>query len=139
MRKLAIAIFGLILAGSGAIARAAAAEPQQARTMDQVIDRVITNENRLNQQMRQYSPLVETYIQNLKPDKDLGEVPAGDKYFLGRADFSKTVALASLTESNSKGKKIFSGIGNFFSFAMQFLPDGFLQMIFIDTSGFDSQ
>jgi hypothetical protein len=138
MRKLATAVLGFILVGSGAIA-SAAPEPQQARTMDQVIDRVITNENRLNQQIRQYSPLVETYIQNLKPDKDLGEVPAGDKYFLGRADFSKGVALVSLSESSGKGKKIFGSVGNFFSFAMQFLPDGFLQMIFIDTNGFDKQ
>jgi hypothetical protein len=136
MRKLATTILGLILGGSGAIT---AAEPQQARTMDQVIDRVITNENRLNQQIRQYSPLVETYIQDLKPDKDLGYVPAGDKYFLGRADFSKGVALVSLTDTGGKGKKIFGTIGNFFSFAMQFLPDGFLQMIFIDTNGFDKQ
>jgi hypothetical protein len=128
-----------VLAGSGTIASAAAAEPQQARTMDQVIDRVITNENRLDQQIRQYSPLVETYIQNLKPDKDLGYVPAGDKYFLGRADFAKGVALVSLSDAQSKGKKVFGSVGNFFSFAMQFLPDGFLQMIFIDTNGFDKQ
>ncbi|MGB9463906.1 MAG: M48 family metalloprotease [Candidatus Acidiferrum sp.] len=139
MRKLATVVLGFILGGSGAIARAAAPEPQQARTMDQVIDRVITNENRLDQQIRQYSPLVETYIQNLKPDKDLGYVPAGDKYFLGRADFSKGVSLVSLSASESKGKKIFGSVGNFFSFAMQFLPDGFLQMIFIDTNGFDKQ
>jgi hypothetical protein len=127
------------LGGSGTIASSAAAEPQQARTMDQVIDRVITNENRLDQQIRQYSPLVETYIQNLKPDKDLGYVPAGDKYFLGRADFAKGVALVSLSDAQSKGKKVFGSVGNFFSFAMQFLPDGFLQMIFIDTNGFDKQ
>ncbi len=139
MRKLATVVLGFILGGSGAIASAAAPEPQQARTMDQVIDRVITNENRLDQQIRQYSPLVETYIQNLKPDKDLGYVPAGDKYFLGRADFSKGVQLVSLSDAESKGKKIFGSIGNFFSFAMQFLPDGFLQMIFIDTNGFDKQ
>jgi hypothetical protein len=139
MRKLAIVVLGFVLGGSGTIASAAAAEPQQARTMDQVIDRVITNENRLDQQIRQYSPLVETYIQNLKPDKDLGYVPAGDKYFLGRADFAKGVSLVSLNDSESKGKKIFGSVGNFFSFAMQFLPDGFLQMIFIDTNGFDKQ
>src|SRR5579859_7758805 len=139
MRKLATIVLGFVLGGSGAIASAAAAEPQQARTMDQVIDRVITNENRLNQQIRQYSPLVETYIQNLKPDKDLGSVPAGDKYFLGRADFSKGVALVPLSDTSGKGKKIFGSIGNFFTFAMQFLPDGFLQMIFLDTNGFDKQ
>ena len=133
-------ILGLALSGLGSIA--VAAEPRladQARTMEDVVDRVIASENRINQQMRQYSPLVETYIQNLKPDATLGYVPAGDKYFLGRADFSKGVALVSLTENANKGKKIFGSIGNFFSFAMQFLPDGFLQMIFIDTNGFDKQ
>ena len=141
MRKLAITILGLILSGLGAIAAEATPKPadQQPRTMEDVIDRVITNENRAVQQIRQYSPLVETYIQNLKPDKDLGYAPAGDKYFLGRADFSKGVSLISLTDTNTKGKKIFGSIGNFFSFALQFVPDGFLQMIFLDTNGFDKQ
>src|SRR5438094_6480438 len=130
MRK-AVTFFCIVmLGGLGAVAAAAAPKPaDQPRTMDEVIDRVVTNENRANQQIKQYSPLVETYIQNLRPDKELGYVPAGDKYFLGRADFSKGVAL----------EKIFGSIGNFFSFAMQFLPDGFLQMIFIDTNGFDKQ
>ena len=140
MRKVTILAFVLMLSGVGAIAASAAPRPaDQARTMDDVIDRVITNENRASQQIRQYSPLVETYIQNLKPDKDLGYAPAGDKYFLGRADFTKGVSLVSLTDTNSKGKKIFGSIGNFFSFALQFVPDGFLQMIFIDTNGFDKQ
>jgi hypothetical protein len=113
--------------------------PDQPRTMEQVIERVTTVENQLNQDMRKYSPLVETYIQNLKPDKDLGFVPGGDRYFLGKADLTKGVNLVSLTDTDPKGKKIFTGIGNFFSFAMQYLPDGFLQMIFIDTNGFDKQ
>jgi hypothetical protein len=121
---------------------AAAPKPNDqtpARTMADVIDRVITNENRSIQQIRQYSPLVETYIQNQRPDRDLGTVPAGDKYFLGRADFSKGVALVSLTDTNTKGRKIFGAIGNFFSFSAEFVPGGFLQMIFIDTNGFDKQ
>src|SRR5580700_10539281 len=140
MRKLGTTSLVLILSGLGAIAAAAAPKPaDQPRTMEDVIDRVITNENKATQQIKQYSPLVETYIQNLKPDKELGYVPAGDKYFLGRADFNKGVALVSLTDTNTKGKKIFGSIGNFFSFAMQYLPDGFLQMIFIDTNGFDKQ
>ena len=140
MSKAATFFSVLILSGLGTVAATVAPKPaDQPRTMDEVIDRVITNENRGNQQIKQYSPLVETYIQNLKPDKELGYSPAGDKYFLGRADFSKGVALVSLSDTNGKGKKIFGSIGNFFSFAMQFLPDGFLQMIFIDTNGFDKQ
>jgi hypothetical protein len=140
MRKLATTILVLVLSGMGSMAAAAAARPaDQPKTMEEVVDRVIVNENHLNQEIRKYTPLVETYIQNQKPDNNLGFVPAGDKYFLGRADFSKGVNLVSLTDADTKGKKIFSGIGNFFSFAMQYLPDGFLQMIFIDTNGFDKQ
>src|SRR5438445_9827963 len=107
MRKLATIVLGLILGGLGAIAAEAAPKPadQQPRTMEDVIDRVITNENRAVQQIRQYSPLVETYIQNLKPDKDLGYAPAGDKYFLGRADFSKGVSLVPSRTPIPRGRR----------------------------------
>lgn len=135
MRKLGTAIVFLALFVGVAPARAA----DQPTTMDQVIDRITASENALNIRMRKYQPLVETYIQNLKPDKALGTVPNGDKYFLGRADFSKGVELVSLSEAQGGGKKVFSSIGSFFSFSMEYLPDGFLQMIFIDTNGFDKQ
>jgi len=144
MRKLSNTILALALgAWAGATTWAAPAPApaaaDQPRTMEQVVDRISANEQKLYGQIRNYSPLVETYIQNLKADKDLGEVPAGDKYFLGRANFQKGVSLVPLNETSSKGKKVFMSVGNFFSFAMQFLPDGFLQMIFIDTNGFDRQ
>src|SRR5215472_10216253 len=141
MRTLSKYILVLLLGACACLRAMANSNPapaaDQPRTMDQVIDRVVTNEQRLYGQMRNFSPLVETYIQNLKPDKDLGEVPAGDKYFLGRANFSKGVSLVPLNDVSSKGRKMVGSVGNFFSFAMQFLPDGFLQMIFIDTNGFD--
>ncbi len=141
MRTLSKGTLVLALCACTVLPAIAAPAPaaDQPRTPEQVIDRVISNEQRLYAQMRNYSPLVETYIQNLKPDKDLGQIPAGDKYFLGRANFQKGVSLVPLNETQGKSKKVFGSIGNFFSFAMQFLPDGFLQMIFIDTNGFDKQ
>lgn len=140
MRKAVFAVLFFAFGISGSIAAAAEPKPaDQPRTMEEVVDRVVNNENKLYGNMKNYSPLVETYIQNLKPDKELGYIPGGDKYFLGRADFSKGVSLVSLSDTDGKGKKIFGSIGNFFSFAMQYLPDGFLQMIFIDTQGFDKQ
>jgi hypothetical protein len=141
MRTLSKYILVLLLGVCASIPSVADPAPaaDQPRTMDQVLDRVINNEQHLYGQMRNYSPLVETYIQNLKSDKDLGQVPAGDKYFLGRANFAKGVSLVPLNDTSSKGRKVVGSIGNFFSFAMQFLPDGFLQMIFIDTNGFDKQ
>ncbi len=146
MRKFVLAGLFLVAVSAAALAPATfgdeaakpAAAADQPRTMEDVVNRVISNENHLYGKVKEFSPLVETYIQNLKPDKELGEVPGGDKYFLGKADFSKGVGLVSLTEANSKGKKILGGIGSFFSFGMQYLPDGFLQMVFIDTNGFDT-
>jgi hypothetical protein len=143
MRTLSKNILVLILGACASVPlmanTPAAPAPDQPRTMDQAVDRIISNEQHMYGQMRNYSPLVETYIQNLRPDKDLGEVPDGDKYFLGRANFEKGVNLVPLTDTAGKGKKVVGSIGNFFSFAMQYLPDGFLQMIFIDTNGFDKQ
>src|SRR3989441_2156946 len=95
MRKRIPAVF-LFFLGPRALsptAPASATAAQQPKTMDEVLDRIIANKNRLYQNINKYQPLVETYIQNLKPDKELGFVPAGDKYFLGRADFSKGVQL----------------------------------------------
>ncbi len=140
MRTLSKNILVLLLGACASIPAVAntpaAPAPDQPRTMDQAVDRVISNEQRLYGQIRNYSPIVETYIQNLKADKDMGEVPAGDKYFLGRADFQKGVNLVPLSDTTSKAKK-FMGSMNFF--AMQYLPEGFLQMIFIDNSRFDKQ
>jgi hypothetical protein len=128
MRKFVLGLLFLAAGSAAALAQTASAgEPpkkmilvpaDQPRTMEQVVKRVVDNENHMYGRMKEYSPLVETYIQNLKPNAELGEVPAGDRYFLGKADFSKTVSLVSLTDTSSKG---------------------FLQMIFIDTSGFDTQ
>src|SRR5713101_2829961 len=116
------------------------AAPQQD-ALDQVVDRIVTQEQAEMNSLRQYSPLVETYIQNMKGDKDLGAVPDGDKYFMGRAVLAKGVQLEPLTDSDTGGvkKKFFRGIGSFFSLSIEFLPNGFLQMIYLDTNGFDKQ
>ena len=107
----------------------------QPSALNQVVDKVISQEQAEINSLRQYSPLVETYIQTMKPDKSLGSVPAGDKYFLGRAVLSKGVDLEPL---NDNGKKL-GGLGSFFSFGMEFLPRGFLQMIYLDTNGLDRE
>ncbi len=59
MRKPAAAILGLVLSGIAAAA-ANAMPADQPRTMDEVVDRVITNETGLNSQIRHYSPTFES-------------------------------------------------------------------------------
>lgn len=137
MPKLSAALLFLLLCSSKSLA--VSAPPDEARSMAEVIDLVVKNENRFNQNIRKFSPLAETYIQDMKPDKALGYTPAGDKYYLGRANFSKGVGLDSFTEPDSKGKRILTDLGGFFTLGVHYIPTGFLQMIFIDTNGFDRQ
>jgi hypothetical protein len=111
----------------------------QPSSLDQVVDRIISRESALMTSLRQYSPLVETYIQNMRHDSTLGTAPAGDRYFLGRAELTKGVELRSLTEKTGKAHKLFGGVGSFFSFSVEYLPRGFLQMIYLDMNGFDRQ
>ena len=119
------------------------AADQQTDALDQVVDRIISQEQAEMNSLKPYSPLVETYIQNLRGDKDLGTVPAGDKYFMGRAILAKGVDLEPLTDGSDSNegvkKKLFGGLGSMFSLSMEYLPRGFLQMIYIDTNGFDKQ
>src|SRR5712672_1550274 len=128
----------LVILALSALPLTAAA--QQNSAVDQVVDRIISQEQAEMNSLRPFSPMVETYIQNLRGDKDLGAVPAGDKYFMGRAVLSKGVELEPLTEGDNTGgtrKKIFGGLGSLFSLSMEYLPRGFLQMIYIDTNGFN--
>lgn len=113
----------------------------QPATVDQVVDRIVAQEKAEMQMLHQYSPLVETYIQLLRPDQTLGTAPAGDKYYLGKANLAKGMDLEPLTSDKGAPnlKYTAGGLGTFISMSMQFLPRGFLQMIYLDTNGFDKQ
>src|SRR5215469_7922556 len=115
---------------------AACARESHTPTRAEVLDKIIAQERAEMESLRRYSPLVETYIQLRRPDKDAGVAPRGDKYFLGRAVLAKGVELKHLAHDTRTGHNRFlGGVTNFFS--MEFLPPGFLQMIYLDMDGFD--
>src|ERR1039458_2962406 len=58
-------------------------------TMDQVVERTIEREHALMEMLKTRTPLVETYLQNLKPDPQVGPTPVQDHYFLGRIEDRK--------------------------------------------------
>jgi hypothetical protein len=109
-------------------------------TVDQAIDRVIAREHDEIATIRHYNPLIETYIQDMKPDKDMGAVPVHDHYFLGQADLTKGIVDNSML-SKRKGKlEQFNPLSHLSDlFSSSYVPEGFLQMIYIDTNGFDRQ
>jgi len=113
------------------------ATAQQLEGTNQVVDRIVAQERAEVQLLRQYAPLVETYIQYLLPDKEKEAVPNGDRYFLGRAELARGLELEPLEREAGLKRKLLGGLRDFFS--TQFVPGGFLQMIYVDLYGFDRQ
>jgi hypothetical protein len=86
---------------------------------------------------------VETYLQNLIQDPQLGPIPQADHYFLGRMDLSESIDRSDYLEGKGKDKSesmekhLLGEITNKFKF--QFQPLGFSWMIFADRNDFDRQ
>jgi hypothetical protein len=120
-------------AANPAAASAAAAAPT---TMDQVVDRSIVREHALMDMLKTRTPLVETYLQNLKSDQKLGPVPSEDHYFLGRLDLGEAVDRRDyLSKDESFEKNLLGGVSKLFKF--EYKPMGFSWMIFADREDFD--
>jgi len=80
--------------------------------------------------MRHMHPLVETYIQNMKPDKEMGTIPVGDHYFLGRLDMSNGTEDRTFIGRPGFGRRMLNTLTSVYS--MHFLPLGFAQMVMLD-------
>jgi hypothetical protein len=107
-------------------------------TMDQVVDRAIVREHALMDMLKNRTPLVETYLQNLKPDPQLGAVPSQDHYFLGRLDLTDSIDRRDyLTKDESFQKNLMGGVSKLFKF--EYKPMGFSWMIFADREDFDRE
>jgi hypothetical protein len=118
---------------------------------DLVVDKISARELLFIKTLREFSPMVETYIQNMRPDKDLGSVPVSDKYFLGRvklqtgvedvnflpqpkepqpSSLQKIFSSLKLTRTKRSGSKPEAG---------GYMSEGFAQMIIMDATTFDRQ
>jgi hypothetical protein len=62
----------------------------------QAIAKIVARENDEMKTIRQYSPLVETYVQKVKTNEDGEWSPDGDHYFFGRAVFANGYGVQSL-------------------------------------------
>ena len=121
---------------SGQSAAAASAAMAPPTTMDQVVDRTILREHGLMELLKTRTPLVETYLQNLKADPKLGAVPSEDHYFLGRLDLGESIDRRDyLSRDESFEKNLLGGVSKLFKF--EYKPMGFSWMIFADRDDFD--
>jgi hypothetical protein len=105
-------------------------------TMEQVVDRAIEREKALITFLQTRTPLVETYLQNLQLDQQMGPSPKQDHYFFGRLDLSDSVDRQDyLSGDGSFQKSMMGGVTKLFKF--QYKPIGFSWMIFADREDFD--
>src|SRR5271167_3902006 len=149
-RQIAIPMLALAMGANMAHAKKEQKYEQAHQlTPDQaaLVEKAIGREKILIKNIQQRTPLVETYIQNMRPDEKLYQVPVSDFYMLSRVDFRKSFvdkayadrkqsthgffknsvqALANITKALHLDKETY-------------LRDGFTQMMFLDPIGFDQQ
>jgi hypothetical protein len=104
--------------------------------MDQVVDRMIERERALMDMLKTRTPLVETYLQNLKLDPNMGPSPTQDHYFFGRMDLGETVDRRDyLSKDGSFQNHLLGDFTRLFKF--EYRPMGFAWMIFADRQDFN--
>ena len=120
---------------------------------NQLIDKSILREKAVIKAVKERSPMVETYIQNMRPDPLLSQIPESDQHFLGRVAFSKIIGDATYQENadvthSTTGKEgrfgflkhsasYVTGLGS--SLHLNFHEAGFVQMLLMDSTSFDRQ
>ena len=104
-----------------------------------IADYVFAQEARLVESMHHYTPLVETYIQNLKADPDFVTVPGSDRYFLGRFVLDQKGVGGRAFKDNNRSAFMYQVIDRLDSFfRMSYKHIGFLEMVFLDQN-FDKE
>ena len=118
-----------------------ASNSQQAEAVrnEVIADRIFRQESKLVLAMHGFTPLVETYIQNMKHDDQLGSKPDKDQYFLGRLVLDEK----GINDKMFQGHQPQGFMGRFLErvdkmYRINYVPVGFMQLIFLNNN-FDKQ
>jgi hypothetical protein len=151
-RKISLAFLFIIL--SVACAHAKKKEPKYALahqlTPEQaaLVEKAIGREKVLIGNIQKRTPLVETYIQNTRPDQKLYQVPVSDEYTLSRIDFGKGFFDDAYQPRGAANHGFFKdSLASIASLTKMlkldthftYNPLGFTEMMFVDPHSFDNQ
>src|SRR5579864_2153774 len=108
-------------------------------TMDQVVNLFIEREHGLIKALATRTPVVETYLQNLTADPQLGPVPSEDHYFLGRLDMGENIDRKDYLKEQEKTmqQRLLGGFQKLYK--VQYQPMGFSWMVYADRTDFDRE
>jgi hypothetical protein len=113
-----------------------------------LVNRAIAQEKVVIKNIQQRTPLVETYVQDTRPDPKLWQVPVNDYYVLSRVDFGKGFfdkvydPRAAQEHHRFFGGSLqaMTGLSKLLGLErFTYNPNGFMDMMFVDPSGFDRQ
>jgi hypothetical protein len=110
-----------------------------------LVDKAIAREAIIVKTLRERSPIVETYIQNMRPDPVMGQTVDSDAYYLARVDFGKVIGENGFLGGGDHAKQgrfkhslgYITGISK--DLHLTYNEAGFVRMIVIDSTGFDRQ
>jgi hypothetical protein len=146
LHKLWMTSLLLTLSLSAAQAKQQKYEPPSPLSPEQaaLVRKAIAAEKVTVKAIEKHTPLVQTYIQNMRPDQVLYAVPESDQYLLGRVDFGKSVSDTSYSGDAADSHGLFKGSMKYVSglskaFKMQYISAGFMEMMFLDPTSFDQQ
>ncbi len=155
LRKIPQTFLVLVAMGSACAYAKKAKAPryEQTRQLTQeqaaLVERAVAREKVLIKEIQQRTPLVETYIQDTRPDAKLYEVPVDDHYMLSRVDFGKVFFDRSYAPREQARQQGFfrnslasiTGLSRALRLDRGYVynPTGFMDMMFIDPSSFDTQ
>ena len=149
-RKIPLAFLIIIIGATCAHAKKQPKyEQSRALTVEQsaIVEKAVQQEKALIRDIKMRTPLVETYIQNTRPDQKLYSVPVDDQYILSRVDFGKVFFDRNYGPRSESKHGFFKGSLGAVTGLTKMLglekftysDTGFMQMMFVDPTGFDQQ
>jgi hypothetical protein len=111
-----------------------------------LINKAIVREAAVIKTLKDRSPIVETYIQNMRPDPVMGQVPDSDVHFLARVNFGKIINDTGYADNKYGGSKTgfmkhslsyITGLSA--SLHLTYHESGFVQMLLVDSNAFNRQ
>ncbi|HEY1578421.1 MAG TPA: hypothetical protein VGF82_15250, partial [Terracidiphilus sp.] len=109
-----------------------------------LIDKSIAREAVVIKTLRERAPIVETYIQNMRPDPVMGQIPDSDVHFLARVNFGKVISDSGYVEEKQSDKgflkhslSYLTGLSG--SLHLTYHETGFVQMLLVDSNSYNRQ
>lgn len=110
----------------------------QNSVRDQTVDKITAHEKALVQQLANYTPIAETYIQEMAHVTGDRWAVVRDHYFLSQAKLGPTVDILPF-KGTRKSSSLLHAARSILNIKMEFLPEGFAQMAHPDVEDFDRE